>query len=297
MRLKSNAESIASTKLVEKSTIALYLSLKSCKENNYETVFIQSLQSYVTRLGLILKECVIEPVYKYPTTLLGSIDYICKDIINDKSLHQIFKKVLGINEDGNNIKHSLKNVDTNINSVVDQYNLLIKRIISTTDIQAFKKCFINEKKVSNNLFDDNRCQKFGMLNNVKFDARILPIYQIDKYARTVKIKIKLKWFKAKYGQALKLSISSKNKTLFTGGPFNISSNGYKSFVFSVPENCLDGRIIFLDCELSLLHEESKYTHTTGVLWWKQDHYSNVNVKDKSISFKISQNLTKLVDNI
>jgi hypothetical protein len=83
MKLYYNANEIAKRKLKMDNVVSAYKSAITAVNNNYIHQFASSLQIYLTKLGLILNECV-EDVNITAHTFLGGLDFICVKIIGNR---------------------------------------------------------------------------------------------------------------------------------------------------------------------------------------------------------------------
>lgn len=159
IKFKKNANLLISKDLHEKSTTAIYEELKRAAINSYETPFAENMQTFITRLGLIISDASYSK-YTGKKHYIGVLKYICYRLIKDKD---IYKNLVIINEHGNNVKHSKKNVDINVNKILKSYNQMIKRLIEISNCNALKICHIYNKKFEYK----NECTICGLITPEK----------------------------------------------------------------------------------------------------------------------------------
>lgn len=138
----ANANQTICEKLKQKSTTALYESLKESVINSYETTFSTNLQNYVVRLGLIISDVAYKK-FSGKNHYFQILDYICHDVLNDDD---IYKKMIKINDYANNVKHSTKNVNIDIYRCLIPFNTMIDKLIEISDCNSFEICHVYQPR-------------------------------------------------------------------------------------------------------------------------------------------------------
>lgn len=273
MKLLSNADSIVEKEFRLDNVIATKKALETNIANSYKTKFFQELQIYVTKIGIALSKCV-QDVKITTNTYLGSIDYVCKKILKNRQLYEVMRAIK-INDEGNKVKHSNKNVEGDIEYTLKQYNQFVSEIIKGTKINAFKLFYLNKKKSVRDipLVEEKRNHKYFVIKNVKFQLKINENYDIDLYEKKGYSKLTLYWPEANKDYAVNVVITNalNGKILGSISELKIDTfNSKHAFELSFSEADLDRRILKLKVDIKLL----KLTNTqyeTGALFWKKTH--------------------------
>lgn len=279
MKLLYNANDIASNKLKMNNVVSAYKSVKTAVDNNYIHQFALSLQVYITKLGLILNECVSD-ININAYTYLGSLDFICLRILNNRQLYKVMR-VIDINDNGNDMKHNLKDLKIDIDFTLKQYNELISQIVKATKLNAFKVCYINRGSNTKprNLRDvpiaeDQRHHKYFTVNNFQLQLKISPDYTVDHYAKVLCSKLTMYWPQGRTDCYADVFV----KNVKTGAnvakieKMDLSKNNAKhAFPLRCSERDLDRRVLKLEVTITLFKKKLNY-YTTGILFWKQDHF-------------------------
>ena len=276
--LLPNANDVARAYLDRNNVVAMKKSLESVIRNNYKTAFVKDMQIYVTKIGLALSECAAT-VKMTPPTYLGSISYICKKLLKNMSLYNVMRGI-GINESGNTIKHDIKDIDVDIDLVLNNYNRMISDIVKCTGLVAFKSCYLNRTVNVRDIpvIDEERHRKFFMVKNVKFQLKANENYQVDPYAKTVSSKITLYWPNGTPGRYVSIYIKCKKTGRILSSKEHVDirqDNSKVALQFSCNETDLDRRVLYATAIIELEEYRREYSHTTGALFWKEDHYRYV----------------------
>lgn len=136
----ANANQIAGDFLREKQNKALFLTLINTSNNNYKTVFVTTMQSYLVHIALILNN-VATTELNGQRHLPDCLDYICNTILQEQD-NSLYKQLIKINSQANDVKHNNKTIEFDIKGYLSVYNKLIDRIIAKTGLDVFKMCHI-----------------------------------------------------------------------------------------------------------------------------------------------------------
>ena len=234
MNFISNANDKAKQLLAEKATTQIYDAVVDSVKKNTEVVFATNFQNYVTRLGIILSNCITD-LKMETNTYLGSIDYICERVLGSSQMRKLMRAI-EVNELGNYGKHSLHNIHISIDECLHQYNNMIKAIIQTTGLDAFNVCYISngetmpenrgaapvqpqpqpqpqpepeKKKKAIHLLKREPSHSYGCIAGVKYEFVFLEDYDVDPYYRKVKANIDLVLPGANQGKVLSVAFKSK----------------------------------------------------------------------------------------
>ena len=274
MNLVNNANQIAAKKLGMDNSVGAYKSAATAMQHGYRHQFASSMQTYVTKIGLILSDCVVSP--KISTgTYLGSIDYICKKLLKNIQLYNVMRAI-EINDAGNEVKHTIKDVDLNIDFILKQYNSFVTEIVKATGLNAFKKCYLNKERNARDipLVAEEKHHKYFVVNNTKFQLKISPNYTVDQYSKKLTSKITIYWPEGKANHFIDVQIKNpKNNNRLMGSidKLDISNpNSKHAFVLNCSEADLDRRVLYLTVNITLYKQNSS-TVTTGALFWKETH--------------------------
>ena len=290
MRLYYNSNEIAKSKLKMNNVVAAYKSVITAINNNYVHQFASSMQIYLTKLGLVLNDCV-EDVHIKAHTFLGSLDYICLKIIGNKQLYNVMRAI-DINDNGNNMKHEIKDLKIDIDFTLKQYNELISQLVKKTGLDAFKVCYINRTKNVRDIpiTEDQRHHKYFTINNFKMELKISPNYTIDKYEKVLLSKLTLYWPEGRSGFTADVVIINAKNNAHVGEIEQLDlsqGNSKHEFRLRCKEADLDRRVLELEVTITLRKKQQR-TYTTGALFWKSYHsYDNFEEIEKRTE-KISQ---------
>lgn len=292
IKLVPNANKIAKNILHRDNVVAVKSCLEFHIKNGHQTKFASDLQIYVTKIGLALEECTT-PEYKMrANTYLGSIDFICKKLLKMPALYNVMKDI-DINNQGNTVKHQIKDVKVHIDFTVNTYNNLISEIVKATKLDAFKECYLNKQSSKRDIpiIDEERHHKYFMVGKTKFQLKLNERYEIDPYAKSVASKITLYWPDGTPNRYASIYVKCKttNRILCSLEHIDISSpNSKKALHFACKESDLDRRVLHLSVIVKVERKEQKFSHTTGSLWWKKDHFKEVFTPEFTREEQISQ---------
>ena len=146
--------------LHDEGNTAWYESLKEDAMNSYKTTFTTSLQNFITRLGLIISEVANRKFYG-KSHYIEVLDYICHQIIEDDYLYERLAKVNG---QANASKHTMKNINIDINKTLTDFNSMIDKLISVSRCDAFNICHVYNQKISSEVV----CTCCGRINPEKY---------------------------------------------------------------------------------------------------------------------------------
>lgn len=274
-----NANALAEKLLKRDNVVAVYKNMVEQYYKRHRTVFVQQMQVVVTKIGLILSECSSGSKIR-TKTYLGSVDYICNNILKNKQLLKIMR--VFINDDGNDVKHSIKDIQVEMDTVMEQYNLFIKDIVRVTKLSAFNKYIIAPKKSVRDvpIISEEKHHKFFTIKNFKFQLKICPNYTVDPYTKKVTSKLTLYWPKIAENYYVEISvINVKNKRIVCGKRqidlgVNIKNqiDGKYALTLNCTEDDLDRRVLNLRVEIILKNKVTKtHYYETGALFWKKTH--------------------------
>ena len=105
---RENLNLVVDNMLNRRNVIEVYDDMIHHYLRKEQTVFIELLQVYVTKLGIILSEA-LKGLSARCNTYMGSIDYICQNVLRNRDLFYAMKST--VNHKGNIIKHNIKNID------------------------------------------------------------------------------------------------------------------------------------------------------------------------------------------
>lgn len=297
MKVKTNAEKIVLQHFKKDNIVSTRRALETNIKNLYKHKFVQELHIYVTKIGLVLSDC-FEDISIGSHTYLGSIEFICKKVINNKLLYNVMKAI-EINSGSNTMKHDIEDIKTDIDYILKQYNVMISELVNRTNIQAFKQCFLNRKQnVRDVAFStEKKDHKYFIMEDeenykkVKMQIKINDTYEYDLYSKTAKSKITLFWPESNSEYFINISVINtiNDKVMVTKSEVPINKKDSKVVLnFTFDENDLDRRVISLNVKVELLVNQS-HEYTTGALFWKKHHKIYEKVK---VSTHV-ENLTQL----
>lgn len=289
MNLVEKANSLATKLLNRDNVVAVYKDMVDQCNKKHKTVFTQQMHVYITKIGIILSECSAKSKIR-ANTYLGSIDFICLNLLKNKQLHKMMKNF--INDDDNIVKHSINDLEVSIDTIVEQYNLFINEIIKSTNLKAFYVCLITKKKSIRDvpIINEEKHHKYFMIKNFKFQLKICPNYTIDKYTKKITSKLTLYWPEIAKNHYVEINVSnSKNKRIMCAKKQidlgQCINKNQKDGKFVLPLNCseedLDRRVLSLNVEI-ILRKKTTKTHyfETGILFWKKvQSYDFDNIED------------------
>lgn len=290
MQIKKDANLIASKELQRNNVVAAYKSTKEAIKRNYRHNFVASLQMYVTKIGIILSHCVsgIELLHG---TFLGTLDYICLKVLKNPQLYKLMRAV-SINDTGNNMKHTINDINIDIDLVLDEYNKMISSIVKTTGITAFKKCYLNREKNGRDvpIVDEKRHHKYFEVDGFKMQLKISPNYTVDQYSKSLCGKITLYWPEGVPGYYADIDIVNNRtkRKMSSAAKIDLGSdNSKKAFTFNCKENDLNRRVLYLSVKIKLYRIE-RDSYTTGALFWKNKHYCSNYIEVGAKTEELSQ---------
>jgi hypothetical protein len=184
--------------------IALHKAALEQIENKYTTIFTTTLQSIITKIGLMVSEVVISPKMT-TSTYLGSIDYLGIKILKNPSRVNHLR-ITEINGNANLVKHTLNKIkNVNIEDSVEQYNRLINEIVKTLGLTSFVKAKLVPK--SNTIFEEKKSIKYELIGPHRVEVLLAPFYELDAYEKVAKVLLTLKWTEQSFDH-LSLSVKS-----------------------------------------------------------------------------------------
>lgn len=290
MTFVPNANKKAEDLLKRDNIVAAHKSALEAMQKKYRHKFVESLQIYVLKIGMVLCECVPGQSLK-ANTYLGSLDFICNKVLQNKQLYNVMRAI-EINEGGNAMKHSIDDVNVNIDFVVNQYNNFISEIVKNTNLSAFKKCYLvvkskNERDIP--IAKDAIHHKYFTINNLKFQLKISPDYTVDQYSKKLTSKITLYWpdgYNDWYAD-VEIKNDRTHKIMGHAEKLNLSSGNDKhAFALTCGEKDLDRRKLDLTVKITLFKKKNRM-YTTGALFWKKEHsesyYEEITAKTEKLS--------------
>ena len=276
-----NANQIISDELHQKSNYAFFKSLIDDINNRYETRFAPDMQIYVTRLGIIISG--VSSKHIKNNTYLGSIEYLCIDLLKNRNLYNMLRAV-GINDEGNTAKHRKSDVNLDIEECVRQYNRLIQALIDL-GLTAVSICRLKLQAVDyrdQKVFEEKYEEKYGSLAGTKFAVKLSKNVKLDPYEKTITTNLTVSWPNSNSKRYFNIEVLNNNKVI--GKKDNVSlanGSGFQNFTVCVKENQLDRKKLTVQVRLSLVEEKEKY-YTTGILFWKKTHsYTTQNDVDST----------------
>ena len=217
MELVKGANEKARELLSAKITVEFYDSMVESAINKKEAVFSTAFQNYVTRLGLILAQCV-EGGELSANTYLGSIDFICVQVIGSTQRKKLMKAI-EVNDLANFGKHSLNSASISIEECIHQLNGMVRSLIEATGLDAFSVAYVDLEKKSEPKRVENTgggaiglgvlegqaevkkkpidklkrepSHSYGSVGGVRYEFAFLEEYDVDPYFRKVKARIDL----------------------------------------------------------------------------------------------------------
>lgn len=282
--LTKDAKSKINKYCAQKEMRACYFSALEAYTKNYEVEFSGRMQNLITKIGLIMSE--ISTTHKIPrNTFLGSVDYLCNKVIDDKS-RQKFLLATSINENGNKNKHTLaKHEEINIKECVHQYHEILNAIANKYNLPEILKLKLNQKSTTpkkqppKNIFAEARSIKYDSFdgNDIKFT--LSPFYEFDKFKKVAIVELAVDWEK-KSNDSLKLTISGTkwNSNTLLVETINLSKSKYENLRIPVSENEMrENNLLELYIKVDVIRpvtvtKTRKQSYTTGILFWKETHY-------------------------
>jgi hypothetical protein len=189
-------------------------------------------------------------------------------------------RAIDINDNGNDMKHAIKDLKIDIDFTLTQYNELISQLIKKTKLDAFKVCYISKAKniKPKNVRDipiaeDQRHHKYFTVNNFKMELKISPDYTVDPYAKVLFSKVTLYWPQGRTGFFADVLIkNAKNKSV-VGEVKRLDlarDNSKHAFPLRCSEKDLNRRVLELEVTITLC-KKKEVRYTTGALFWKSSH--------------------------
>ena len=271
MDFAKDANKTIAQELNEKSNVAYFKALCESVSKKYETLFASNMQTYITRIGIMVSNVSVNYEIRY-NTYLGAIDFLCNDVLKNKTLYNMLRAI-GINDEGNNGKHSIKNINADIDECVRQYNRLIKGLVDI-GLSAFSRCYLKLNMVSyrdKKVFEDKYDEKLEALSGTKFKVKLSKDIKLDPYFKTINTQLIVSWPEANKNRTFNIEVYNKGRLLVNESDIILSQGEqYKSFMIKVKESELDRRKLELNVIISLF-ENIKSTYETGALFWKKTH--------------------------
>jgi hypothetical protein len=221
--------------------VALHKAALEQIENKYNTLFTTTLQSIITKVGLMVSEVVISPKM-ITTTYLGSVDYLGFKILRNASIVKHLK-VTEINGNANLVKHSLGSIkNVNIDDSVKQYNHLISEIVKTLGLSSLNKAKLLPR--ANTIFEEKKSIKYELIGPHRVEVLLAPFYELDVYEKVAKVLLTIRW---KEHSLDKLSLSVKSivsdKIIFFHNKIDMNSNqSFKVYLSLKNEDLINNRV-------------------------------------------------------
>lgn len=272
--LAPNSNEVIGKKLREKSMVDLYKTILYAVNSRNETSFMSTIQSYITRIAIIISNQSMTNKIEN-NNYQQAIEYL-GDILQNNSLKKMLQAV-EVNEQGNKVKHTIKNVEADIKECLHQYNRMIYDIINKFGLQAFKICYIkynynpDGKKDAPELFEEKNDEKFEAIKSVKFSAAFSEEFTLDVYKKTLNTALVISW-PERYQDYL-LNVTVRNSMGYTlGKKENIALDEISSCMVSVsaPKEGLAGRKLNVTVKVECF-KKKRSTYSTGALFWKKEH--------------------------
>lgn len=124
----------------KKEIVDLIKSIHSNIKAKNEAPFVISMQSLIARLGMMISTAFGEK--RNIGSCIGSLKFLCLTLLNNNDLFNQWQKSK-INLNANQIKHSLKEITTFINTIVGLYDLTIGSIIDKYNLPMLNAMRIN----------------------------------------------------------------------------------------------------------------------------------------------------------
>ena len=187
-----NANQVVQREISKSEFVAVYKSTCENAERGFITVFSTTMQSLVTKLGLLISEVVIGPkILNY--TYIGSINYLGLKILKNPVLLKHLQ-VTDINENANKVKHTLSsNSPIDIQDSIHQYNRLIQELINKCNLPSLSSIKIENKKSS--IFEEKKSVKYEALADHRLEILLAPFYEYDAFEKLAKVPFTVKWQK------------------------------------------------------------------------------------------------------
>ncbi|MBE5738999.1 MAG: hypothetical protein E7354_04660 [Clostridiales bacterium] len=277
INLAHNAKQELNKLLSQKEMKAAFLSACDSYKKKYTTRFSNDMQTLITKVGLLVSKLSTKDKIT-SQTFLGSIDFLCKKVIEDPARIK-FLRATSINENGNKNKHTLdKNEEMNLDECIHQYNTLLdkiaqkyKQLDQITDIKIYKT---NQNK---NIFAEKKSVKYGDFSGNKLQFRLSPFFTFDKYAKQAVVSLAVDW-ESKSDDDLKLTIcSKKSKKELLNKRFSLKNSKYENFDITFTSNDMyenNQLALLINVEVYRDKEVTKTKeayYTTGILFWKKYH--------------------------
>jgi hypothetical protein len=261
VNITSNANFKIKKLLEATEFVALHQAALEQIEKKYNTLFTTTLQSIITKIGLMVSEVVVAP--KLTTnTYLGSIDYLGYKILKNPAIVKHLR-VTKINENANYVKHSLNKLkDVNIEDSIDQYNRLINGIIKTLDLPAFHKAKLLPK--TNTIFEEKKSVKYELIGPHRVEVLLARFYELDVYEKTAKVLLTIRWQEQSFDH-LSLSVKSivSDKIIYFQNKIDMYSSQEKKIYLPLKnEDLVNNRV-----RLRIFMTASS-THETGFIFKK-----------------------------
>ena len=223
------------------------------------TVFVEQLQVYVTKIGIILSDCA-KHVKLTNNNYSSSVNYICDKIIYNQKMN-LNMRFLRINDNGNLVKHSIEDVELYMDELKNEYNNFIKEIINVTGFTALNKCLIVIKPSTRDipLITEEKHHKYFAIDKCKFQLKICPKYSIDRYTKKISSKLTLYWPQTKYGYYARVRIINPINNRIISEKRNIDLNenilnqrdGKYAIQLNFSEADLDRRVLNLMVDVDI----------------------------------------------
>ncbi len=272
--LALNSNEVIEKELREKSTVELYKIILYAVNSKNETAFMSNMQSYITRIAIIISDLSLTNKIE-GNKYWQAIEYL-GDILQNNSLKKLLQAI-EVNEQGNIVKHTKKNVEADIKECLHQYNRMINDLINKLGLQALKICFIqynynpDGKREATELFEEKNDEKFAAIKSVKFSVALSEEFTLDCYNKTLNTSL-IVCCPEKYQDYL-LNVEVRNTMgymLGKKGNISLDEIGNCKVSVSAPKDGLDGRKLNITVKVKCF-KKKRLTYSTGALFWKKEH--------------------------
>lgn len=278
MRFVKDANRLVESDLKVKTTTALWSGLITAVNNKYETQFTQDMQSFITRVAIIVSDVSLEAKIG-AHTYLGAIDYLCLKVLKNKTLYNMLR-ACAVNDEGNTIKHNKYNIDIDIPECINQFNKLIKGLVGT-GLSVFNNYYLRAEAVryrDKPVFVEKFDLKYGMVAGIRHSVQLdKNSIKMDQYTKTVSADVVVEWkdnpdrycsFEVLINNG-KGDDEEESELVKIGESMKISMLNYDSMTLniSVPSDRLNRRKLQVYVNVKIFEK-----YQTGHLLWKKDAY-------------------------
>lgn len=151
--LRSKADKIIENKVFSNGVRAFYYSVCEKYAKGYTQTFITEMQNLITKLGIMISDASINQ--KNITYCSQSICYLCNEVLDSSSLEKSFESI-GLNDKGNQGKHTISTNRIDMDKCVQLYNSLINNIMSNYPLPSLKHMIVYKRVDSPNHNNTNK---------------------------------------------------------------------------------------------------------------------------------------------